>query len=422
MRMRKLGKGQTVVFCVSEEIEYKIRSCTAKSRPTPLGLDDVLHWAIAETFTAIRRAVPLWAVQGERFLRQSKLWGQVTNNGRTTMSLTHSENFLETEAQSLEHRYRPNRPTTNVGPIVDLTVPRVEEIVSRCHEFDQIQFSSSTLQEEQERELSPEIEQEKQVERPPTAQPEQHSVHAHVRRFALKGVIVEGSTAYKAAFHALQDTSAAQGFPLAQLALEPQLLVTADFASTIKKSGNKSSFYDAYQRPVQWILTCANKTNAVTSMMIISPFEAQSLLPSLSAKSRVTLHLYKPRCNASHRAFDSLDFLTIPARDTAPLVPRLFLVQLNLFAGQLYLTTYQDYLETCAFLGLAVDQPKNNELIDADGYILRGSDGQYSAGTSPVKFLQLLMSKIRRNGQSIAKTPVGSMLAGKLLARSDFEG
>ena len=135
----------------------------------------------------------------------------------------------------------------------------------------------------------------------------------------------------------------------------------------------------------------------------------------------MALHLYRPQCNLVHRSFDRLDFFAIPAQAKSVTIPRSVLIQLDLFAGQLYLSSYEDYLEACTFHGLAADLPKGLESVAADGFILRDSKGRDGTGMSPVKFLQMLMSTIRRNGQAISKTDLGKMLEGKLLQRSDFE-
>ena len=423
MRIRKLGKGQTVVFAVNEDIEMKILACTAKQSGDAVVLEDVIRWSISETFIETRRAMPLWAVQGERFLRQQDLWNEVCQDGTTRMTATQAVKFLEEEAQSLEQRYRPKINTlTAIPPFQGPTTGRVKEIENRCEEFEHLEFNSSTLQEEQERELSPEMEQERQVQRPHPAQPAQHQLDTDVKLFAFNGTIKSNSSTYFPAFQALSDTSAVKGFQVSQLVGDGRLLVTKDFVQTVQKSGNVSSVFDSYLRPVQWVLSGRSKDGLnVTHLIIISPWEAQQLLPEIRKSKRVALHLYKPRCNWGHRAMDRLDFMTIPAQTTALSIPDSLHIQLALFAGQLYFSSYDDYLGACAFLGLATDVPQGHEIIAADGFVLQDKDGDVTSGTSPVNFLQTLMSEIRRNGQGISKTHVGSMLEGKILSPSDCE-
>ncbi|KAI1428155.1 hypothetical protein F5Y12DRAFT_790732 [Xylaria sp. FL1777] len=422
MRMRKLGKGQSVVFCVSAEIQTKIEECTAIPAGAAIGVRDVLHWAISETFTETKRNIPLWAAQGDRFSRQEELWKIVQTDGVTSMSNPHAERFLEDEAQSIETRYSP-RPAeqTSIANMLRSETRITKDIIERCSEFEDLQFTSSILEEEQERELSPEIEQERQVQPPPPAQPLNHSLHEDIKMFVSTGRLMVTSHAYMRAFDALQDTSAAQSFEASQLS-SGNLFVTAEFAKTVEASEN-GHVSDSFQRPVQWILSNhAERSNVVDILMIISPYEAEELMPKLQSMEpgSVTLHLYKPRCHTVHRSFDRLDFFNIPDPQMKLEVPCALLVELNLFAGQLYFSVYEDYLETCKFLGLADSVPSEGQVVAMDGYILDDRNTKPKFDRSPVKFLQVLTSTIRRSGQDISKTHVGSMLGGKLLQDSDI--
>ncbi|KAI1749778.1 hypothetical protein F4782DRAFT_533039 [Xylaria castorea] len=423
MRLRKLGTGQSVVFCVSAEIRDKIQQVTAMPPGNAIEVRDVLHWAISETFAETERCMPLWATQGLRFLRQEELWKSTQADGVTSMSNTSAKQFLDNEAQSIETRYGPrSEKATSIASLLRTGTRRLGEIKERCSELENLNFNSSTLEEEQERELSPEIERERQVQRPDPARPADHFLHPDVTYFVDTGSLMPTSSAYMPAFHALHGTSANECFEASQLS-SGKLFVTSDFAQTVNASdiGHVS---DSYQRPVQWILsTCAKSGSVVDVLMIISPHEAEELMPTLQSgiSDRVLLHLYKPRCLTGHQSFDQLDFFTTPARQLQPKVPRALLIELNLFAGQLYFNTYADYLDTCAFLGLAADVPRKGDVVAADGYILRDGNGGSKFNKSPVKFLQVFTSEIRRNGQSISKTHVGSMMEGKLLQRSDIE-
>ena len=49
MRMKKLGKGQSVVFCIPREIRFQVMSISGKSRMRDINVSDVLRWAISET-------------------------------------------------------------------------------------------------------------------------------------------------------------------------------------------------------------------------------------------------------------------------------------------------------------------------------------------------------------------------------------
>jgi hypothetical protein len=426
MRMRKLGKGQSVVFCVPEEIKTKILTLTFKTGNASIDVSDVLSWAISETCIDMRQSMPLWAAQGERFERQNALWAEACINGKLLMFKCQAEMFLEDEAQKLEDRYRP-RSCTDVTTFGQASQNNnLHLIMERCLEFDSLNFNSARLQEEQERELSPEVERERQVQKPAPARPAAHRIHPDLIAFISTGTLRNGSRAYKHAFETLRNTSAAAHLDVSQF--PHGLLVTADFASTVHIFGT-SYISDAYQRPVQWIITSTggsapSSKNTVKHMMVISPYEAQELMTEIRQSSAVTLHLYSPRPNLGFRALDRLDLYTVPARPVTPTLPRRLILQLNLFAGQLYLGSFAEYVEVCRLLGLAFEKTEEGCVVAADGFILGGGSdwGASKSGfrSSPVPFLKVLTTKIRRNCEAIDKTHLGAILDGRLLLPSDF--
>ena len=425
MRMRKLGKGQSVVFCVPEEIKTKILARTFKPDNASIDVSDVLSWAISETCIDIRRSMPLWAAQGQRFEHQSAIWAEARTEGDILMPKGQADKFLENETQSLEDRYRPCSSTDGTSFVQVSQNKNINLIIERCREFNNLEFNSATLQEEQERELSPEIEQERQVQKPAPAQPAAHYIHPDLITFVSTGIPISGSKAYKPAFEVLRNTSAAAHLDVSQFPHD--LLVTADFARTVQVFGT-SYISDAYQRPVQWILTSTSgwtsSNNTVKHMMIISPYEAQEVLPDVRKSKTATLHLYAPRPNLGFRTLDGLDLYTVPARPGTRVLPRRLVVQLNLFAGQLYLGSFKEYIEVCAFLGLAWEKAEEGCIVAADGFIMQDGSGlgtsESTFSDSPVKFLKVLMTKIRRNCEGVDKTHMGRILDGRLLCQSDF--
>ncbi|OJJ43588.1 hypothetical protein ASPZODRAFT_28243 [Penicilliopsis zonata CBS 506.65] len=383
MRMRGLGHGQTVVFCVPEEIQAKITP-----EPRSITVSDVLCWVISETATDMRRSIPLWAAQGRRFQRQEALW-------EADVDSVHAQLFLEDESQSLSERYQPKQQE-----VID-TAP-ADAITARCREFDNLDLAAH-FHEEQERELSPEIEQERHVQRPPPVDPAKHAIHPDVHRFISTGMKAT-SSAFIPAFEALENTSIAGTFDLSQF--PRNLWVTDDFARTVLARGAS----DLYQRGVQWIIT------SQFSMVIVSPYEADQLIDSIKKSTHVTLHIYGPRQNQRFRSLDSLDWYSVPSGRT---VPRESIVQLNLFAGQLYLGTFEEYVEVCNFLNLAWESTRDDQRIAADGFILDQTQSRRFK-TSPVQFLRGLLQSIRAHG-GMDRTHLGRMLDGVLLSRGDFE-
>jgi hypothetical protein len=368
--------------------------------------------------------MPLWAIQGRRFEYQQGLWANARIEGELLMSKTDAERFLEDEAQSVEHRYRPIVVSDIPASIQADHNVNLRLIEDRCREFHTLEHSTATLREEQERELSPEIVQEREVQRPAPAKPANHSIYPDVTAFVVQGILKSGSNAFKLAFETLRQTSAASHIDVSQFPRD--VLTTVDFASTVRSS-SQSSLLDAYQRPVQWILTSIGdgRDNIIKHLVIISPHEAQVLQTDIRSSERVTLHLYAPRPNLGIRPIDGLDLYRVTAIPTPLTLPRQLVTQVNLFAGQLYLDSFGEYVEVCAILGLAWQKADEESTIAADGFIIRGCNGQLNSLSSfrdsPVSCLRVFMTKIRKNCEEIEKTHMGAILGGRLLPPSDFE-
>ncbi|KAE8413949.1 hypothetical protein BDV36DRAFT_299463 [Aspergillus pseudocaelatus] len=194
------------------------------------------------------------------------------------------------------------------------------------------------MDEEQEREVAAEAEREQQVQRPPKPRPKKHKIHEDMKKLVSTGVIAEGSTAFLPAFRSLDKTSAARHHGVDQF--PGKLLVTRDYAQTVEPIDILSLSPDFFQRPVQWILTSRHGSNStdhkptVNHMVIVSPYEAQELYPSIKDSKHVTLHLYAPRSNLGLKPLDKLDLYNVSGEVTGALyIPRSFIIELNLFAG-----------------------------------------------------------------------------------------
>ncbi|KAI0892952.1 hypothetical protein F4806DRAFT_488627 [Annulohypoxylon nitens] len=427
MRMRMLGQGQSVVFCVPEEIQAKIRARTHKTNSEEISVLDILSWTIGETWADIHRSMGLWVNQGRRHEKHLKIWEQVKatdSNGKGIIfDKSLAEDYLEDESQTLERRYRP-RTKGNDSLIISSDEATLDPISKRCREFANLNVDASALQEEEERELSPEVEQEREDQRPAAAKPAVHSIPPGVRAFIKSCTIKNMCDGYNPAFTSLQDTTAARDhfyvrkFPTG-------LLVSADFEQTIARYRKGVDTLDFYQRSVQWILTGGlPNQNTVKYMMVISPYEAQALLPEIQASDVVALHLYAPKSTLAYHSLDALDLYTVPERLSKREIPQRLITELNLFAGQLYFNSYEQYVDACKFMGISYDTPGEGEVIAADGFILRDALGRVGGESrlteSPVNFFKMLHTKIRRNCESISKTHMGKLLDNQLLKPEDF--
>ncbi|KAK0127299.1 hypothetical protein ONS96_006849 [Cadophora gregata f. sp. sojae] len=423
MRLRKLGKGQSVVFCASLEIQLKILCCNGKKAGEIIEVSDVLAWCIRNTWQSTKKSVPLWATQGVRHYRRRAACSTASGLPAVPSSI------LEAEAQSLEQRYAPcENHYSEVRAVLfnnaeqELFSPfktELDAIREKCQEFGLVSLQDSNLHEEQERELQPENEREQQIERPPALTPRAHFVHQNVINFAATGVLDRFSTAFTPAFSTLLNTSAGAHFEPG--AWPQDLLVTADFAQTV----TQIQHMDQHLRPVHWLLTLRRAHNGITCV-IISPQEANELLPIIRKKQRVTLHVYTPRLSLANHTLEDLAFCAIPALPAGWVIPPIG-IQINLFAGQLYLRCIEEYFALCQFLGLCYKAPDDQIRVACDGFVnpeyrkmLDSTMARHCRFMqTPIPFLRALFA-MRRKGQGFANSHLGRILNGELLRYEHF--
>jgi hypothetical protein len=133
------------------------------------------------------------------------------------------------------------------------------------------------------------------------------------------------------------------------------------------------------------------------------------------------MHVYGPRQNQGYSSLDTLVLYNVPASSVVTEIPGFLKIQLNLFAGQLYFNSYKEYCEVCDFLGVASIKTPEGLNVAADGFIVGGTQrSKTTFRQSPLKFLKVLMSQVRKECQEIDKTHMGKVLDGKLLCPCDF--
>lgn len=208
-----------------------------------------------------------------------------------------------------------------------------------------------SMDEEQEREVSHEVETERQVQRPPKLDPVTHVLHKSIRFFANMGCFPGGTPS-----GIVPLLSSLEGLEGGRSS--PSVFASTDFMTTVRGASIKGGLHD-YLRPVHWILSSHAKDHTI--LVVLSPFEANELLPTVMRSSIVRLHIYNARVTESMRSMSNLEYHYIPAVPTAGWTPLTLEVQcqLNLWAGQLYLDNYDSYLEMCKFLGIKIHESSN---------------------------------------------------------------
>jgi hypothetical protein len=306
MRMRQLGKGQSVMFFAPGEVDRRIRGLIPGGQESENGMRviDILRWAMHETCEDIDHNLPHWAQQGVDHHRRFSAYEQY----RATEDLTVLKRaWLQRESRTLEEMYDPVSRAQAAGLYREINdIPSLRE---RLEDLGVTQLTDVRMAEEQEREVNHEVERERQVERPPKVEPATHTIHDDIRTFVCTGKLPRFSThiipllAPTGIDKALKSTND----------WSPSPLTTVDFATTTRYPSGEP--LTDYLRPVNWVVSSGIGEDSVA--IVISPYEANELLPVIRKSDNVRLHIYAPRVTASMRSFSDLTFHTITASAVA---------------------------------------------------------------------------------------------------------
>ncbi|KAF8247333.1 hypothetical protein K440DRAFT_682629, partial [Wilcoxina mikolae CBS 423.85] len=367
MRMRQLGNidGHTIMYFAPTEVHSQIEKITRqRSQGTNIGAIDVLQWAISESRIKITQNVPPWATQGLSYAKRQKAWLNYRNQGSVEYHNAEvlSKELKEPESQTLEQLYGFKHSSNN-STKYDSTVNVNNEIGKKCSYFGVNSLHGARIREEKEREIAQETETEEDPELPGPVNPAAHSVSQSIVDLVTSGVKPAPGT-FIPAFDTLVGTSAADEKGHIVSGWSKRLLVTKDFTDTIIPT-NKYKL-DDYLRPVKWVLSFND--DAVQYLVIISPFEANELLPRIRNSNYVRLHVYSPRVTKDMKSLDCMEFFTLSSAPSCT-VGRDLVRELNIFSGQLCLSSFDEYKSVCAFLALYLGTVRDDDLehIENDG-------------------------------------------------------
>jgi hypothetical protein len=365
---------------------------------------DVLLWAMSETCDRIAHYIGYWAQQGVNYIRRQDVSHIVDSEyGKPSKSdgATLRDAWIEPEARSLEDMYAAKAESSGLHP--SFSIP---ELRNRLDQLGAYSITNSLMDEEQEREVSHEMEQQRQVQRPPHAQPAPHSLHPDVRQLICRGVLPLFSAAFVPPLSSMNHLGSQSN------AWSPRILATADFSKTI---AGRSIDSREFLRPVNWIISLRpRESEEPQTLIVLSPFEVNELMPEIRCSNFVNLHVFTPRTTESMATLEDLRFQCIPSLQPSWKPPlSTDIIQLSLWAGQLYLQDYESYETLCHTLGLVCGNvTKEDGVWDGDGFMLiPGYRGGKTVDVcrferSPIPFLKTLVS-LRRKGMDYRATHIG---------------
>jgi hypothetical protein len=406
--MRQLGKGQSVMFFAPGEVDRRIRSLIPSDRGNglPTQVLDILRWAMHETCDDIRHHLPHWAQQGLDHHHRFSAYKQYGSNGDLNVL---KDAWLQPESRTLEQMYDPISDSQGTGASLEIT--RIPAIRERMKLLGVTSLVDVRMAEEQEREVNHEVERERQVERPPKVIPAKHIIRDDIRNFVNTGKLPSVRMYILPLFSAIGIDEALDSMK----EWSPSPLASLDFMDTIAKSSTQRLKLGEYMRPVNWILSSGSGRDSV--FVVISPYEANGLLPIIRERNKVRLHVYAPRVSASMRSFSDLTFYLIPRSPeqewTAPAHIR---TELNLFSGQLFFDNREEYEKVCVLLALHMAHPGAVQ-IEVDGFVppmyRTGESSPFD--TSKIDLFRRLIG-LRRKGMGYSGTHLGRVLDARPLS------
>ena len=412
--MRQLGNGQSVMFFAPPEVDIAIRQEIGKTALDVIVVEDIIQWCMVETCKDIEHHASAWVDQGADYMARRHALDALPQDVSDSSHFDALRSaWLQREARPLEDMYMPLSVSTRSA---GLEIPELQERLNTLGLGNLT--SKANMDEEQEREVSHEMEIERFPERPRPIQAANHSVHKDVSLFVRTGELIDHSHAFVSMSYILKSVPSWDAYVGMQV-FSGRLLATRDFAETVRQRSEFEKGAVEFLKPPRWLLSWTKDHNGrqpAPFLLILSQFEANELRSSISASDFVRLHLYIPRVTPSMSVFDNLSFLGVAPREIDPML----VLQLNLFAGQLYPTTYADYLRMCEFLGVDINGRLRSE---SDGFVppkRRSGNLQNSPFTrSPMPFLKDLFG-LRRKGQAYDKSPMGKLLSGRILKKDAF--
>ncbi|KAG6871794.1 hypothetical protein C0995_016567 [Termitomyces sp. Mi166 len=410
MRMRQLGRGQSVIFFAPSEVDRSIRACELSplDSSAKIGSKDILRWVMWQTCEHIRHYLPHWAQQGIEYKRRNDAWVSHEKDPYASDALQTLRTAWEgRDARTLEEMYeeQPNNQAAGLHAAFQHS-----DLKERLDDLGVSQLGDPKTDEEQERQVAHEAERERQRELPPKVQPASPTLHKALESLIRSGVFNPDHTSpFIPLFSPMVTTHE----------WSEALFSTKDFATTIEGGVSVGDFL----RPVNWILSVPKHH----VLVVLSPFEVNKLLPMIWKSEYVHLHIYAPRVNRNMRTMEDLRFFSIPplpaSLDPLAFIPNPML-KLNLWAGQLYLKDFETYKQLCRVLGL-VGAESGPRMWDSDGFVKRedrtgAMKEQCRMVVSPVVFLKELFS-LRRKGMAYSPTHMGKILNVRPLEEKDFD-
>ncbi|THY36728.1 hypothetical protein D6D01_00185 [Aureobasidium pullulans] len=436
MRLRSLGNGHSLCFVSPTEVHRSICDLKGYKNSDQLTSFDVLAWCMEQTCQSLDIARPLRAMHGLEYVRQQTVLHEILPATSASTKLIRDDDRIqrfrreiqEDESRPLELLYGVHEERIGAFKRLldrDSDNPTMQHLVIEYDSMNKTYLEDCTVDNEQERELAHEVERQRQVERPKAAK----ACLPHVSK-GLAFYINDGTegafknSASKHAFAIFKDTSALEVAKKQKVnpAAFSDLYVSQDFSRTVTLTGG--SLIDDYLRPVNWVLSSSEHQK----LMVISQHEVNELMLQIRSSSKIHLHTFAPLLNKAMVSFNDMNYFVVGAHSRSLPCADAAVLNLNLFAGSLYLENVELYDSLRCFLGLVSQSRRAGDLaVNSDGFVdpqIREAIGWLEPCPfvrSPLPFLKEVCALLR-SGKGFAQTHMGYLFEGRALRYDAFEG
>ena len=414
MRMRMLGEGHSVSFWASQEVHSSIESTLPSSvKPTS---KDVLRWVIRNTVTEIEHGFRHWGSQGI-----AHVWKQGVHRLFEAKQGAYSlqqlgQLCMEQEITALSRSYGCERRLQSLPSIMNdrlqhtannmqgaeigneisnMVLELGRSVINRINQYtERVRCFAHVLDEEQERELEHELEEYQEVQRPGEATPHKPKVSKVVRQLATLGTFDRTSIEFLPILEAFKGTKLWQ--KAEAKAWSNKLFVTREFATVVTPDSVSTGV--EFIRPVTWLVVVMSKLDKdskpqslyrgsethcdligdLEAIVLLSPFEVNSLMAEFRQGNGAHLHMVAPRHHRGQSFMVSEPSLVLPKLGSKrrPFDDPAHIAQLIGFSGSVFFATNHEQDAYCDFLGLC-PRPRSEveEIafhhgdIEQDGYV-----------------------------------------------------
>ncbi|KAF2669842.1 hypothetical protein BT63DRAFT_223145 [Microthyrium microscopicum] len=411
MRMRQLATTQAVVWFATPDVHQSILDQQRKEPTSSLDSHDVVCWLLQQTCHSLEQLQPLWHSQGVDFCHRAQTsFDHPAFLTEVADRTAYLDALRQQEHQTIDSLYDP-RPKANKSAQLKPSTSKIGTFAAKLidlqndfQDFGQTIHESVLQEVEQEREVTYEVEIERQMQIPIRYAPLKYpGLHRDIAMFVNTGVLNEGSEAIIPFLKVISSTALGQTMGINLGFAKSKLFVSWQYLRTVELEQPNDNFL----RPVNWILINV-KTNIA---LVVVPEEANRLVRGVTSKStcpHVHLLVHAAPFSKKMLPFNDLSFCGIPALPAQWSAPTWLKVELGIFSGRLYFA-FDEYSSICQYLGIP---PQTTETKTVT---FQKAIETFTA--KPLTFIKEWLAT-RRKCQDFTHTPMGYICDGKVLTEN----